>query len=96
VTVRLHTEEFVKHDRTARLLGVAHLLYQHPHCLTAQQIVECIGMNVRTLYRDLRAGEDEVRVAVWQDGKRYGADFASFRPPLKLTFSSYTCCCRVH
>ena len=25
------SEEFVKRDRTARLLGVAYLLFQHPH-----------------------------------------------------------------
>lgn len=78
-------EEFVKRDRTARLVGVAHLLYQHPHGLTVQEIAERIGMNVRTVYRDLRALQDEVGVAVWQDGKRFGAEQTSFLPPLKLT-----------
>src|SRR5437870_13197564 len=42
-------------------------------------------MNVRTMYRDLRALEEEVGVAVWQDGKRFGAEPTSFMPPLKLT-----------
>jgi predicted DNA-binding transcriptional regulator YafY len=60
MTVWLPEDEFIKRDRTARLLGVAHLLYQHPHGLTAQQIADRIGMNVRTVYRDLRALEDEV------------------------------------
>jgi predicted DNA-binding transcriptional regulator YafY len=78
-------QEFVKRDRTARLLGVAHLLFQHPHGLTAQQIGDRIGMNVRTIYRDLRALEEEVGVAVWQDGTRYGAEQTSFLPPLKLS-----------
>src|SRR5262245_36447051 len=79
------SEDFIKRDRTARLLGVAHLLFQHPNGLTAQQIADRIGMNVRTVYRDLRALEDEVGVAVWQDGKRYGAEKTSFLPPLNLT-----------
>jgi predicted DNA-binding transcriptional regulator YafY len=77
--------EFFKRDRTARLLGVAHLLFQHPHGLTAQQIAERIGVNVRTVYRDLRALEEEVGVGVWQEGRRYGAETTSFLPPLKLT-----------
>lgn len=78
-------EEFVKRDRTARLVGMAHLLYQHPHGLTAQQIAERVGMHVRTVYRDLRALDEEVGVAIWQDGNRYGAEPTSFLPPLKLT-----------
>ncbi len=78
-------EDFVKRDRTARLLGVAYLLFQHPNGLTAQEIAERIGMNVRTAYRDLRALEEEVGVGVWQDGKRFGAEQTSFLPPLKLT-----------
>jgi predicted DNA-binding transcriptional regulator YafY len=77
--------DFVKRDRTARLLGVAYLLYRHPNGLTAQQIADRTGMHVRTVYRDLRALEEEVGVAVWQDGKRYGAEQTSFLPPLKLT-----------
>jgi predicted DNA-binding transcriptional regulator YafY len=79
------TGEFSKRDRTARLLGVAHLLFQYPHGLTASEIAERIGVNVRTVYRDIHALEDEVGVAVWQDGTRYGAEHSSFLPPLKLT-----------
>src|SRR4051812_4744146 len=58
VATRLRDEEIVKRDRTARLLGVANLLYQHPHGHTAQEIGDRIGMNVRTVYRDLHALED--------------------------------------
>jgi proteasome accessory factor B len=76
---------FTKRDRTARLLGVANLLFHHPHGLTAHQIAQRIGMNVRTVYRDLNALEREVGVKYWQDGNRYGAERSSFLPPLKLT-----------
>jgi len=79
------SEDFIKRDRTARLLGVAYLLYQHPHGLTPPEIAERIGMTVRTVYRDLRALQDEVGIAVWQEGRRYGAEPTSFLPPLKLT-----------
>jgi predicted DNA-binding transcriptional regulator YafY len=77
--------DFVKRDRTARLVRVAHLLFQHPRGLTAADIAEHIGMNVRTAYRDLGALDAEVGVKVWQDGNRYGAEAASFLPPLKLS-----------
>ena len=64
---------------------MANLLFQHPHGLTAHQVAERIGMNVRTVYRDLRALESEVGVTLWQDGNRFGAERSSFLPPLKLT-----------
>jgi predicted DNA-binding transcriptional regulator YafY len=76
---------FTKRDRTARLLGVANLLHQHPQGLTAQQIADRTGMNVRTVYRDLQALEREVGVKYWQEGTRYGAERSSFLPPLSLT-----------
>jgi predicted DNA-binding transcriptional regulator YafY len=76
---------FTKRDRTARLVRVANLLFQHQRGLTAHQIAELIGMNVRTVYRDLNALEREVGVTYWQDGSRYGAERSSFLPPLKLT-----------
>lgn len=77
--------KLIKRDRTARLVGIAHLLHQHPKGLTAQEIAARVGMNVRTVYRDLRALEEEVGVAVWQNGRRFGAELTSFLPPLTLT-----------
>lgn len=74
-----------KRDRTARLVGVANLLFQHPRGLTAHEIAERIGMTVRTAYRDLRALESEVGVALWEDRGRFGAERSSFLPSLKLT-----------
>ncbi len=53
---------FTKRDRTARLVGVANLLFQHLPGLMAHQIAEWIGVNVRTVYRDLNALEREVGV----------------------------------
>lgn len=76
---------FARRDRTARLLGLAHLLNQHPHGLTAREIAERVGMNVRTVQRDLRALEEEVGVTCWQEKTRYGVERQSLLPSLDLT-----------
>jgi len=79
------TRTFVKRDRAARLLAITNLLFQHPAGLTVAEIAERVGMHVRTIYRDLRAMQDELPVRVWQEGRRWGAERTSFLPPLKLT-----------
>lgn len=79
--------DYVKRDRTARLLRVEHLLSQHPNGLTAKQVAERTGVNVRTAYRDLRALEEELALPVWEESGRFGALPGSFLPPLNLTLS---------
>jgi predicted DNA-binding transcriptional regulator YafY len=83
----LVTTDFVKRDRTARLLRVEHLLSQHPNGLTAKQVAERTGVNVRTAYRDLRAIDEELGLPVWEKDGRFGALPSSFLPPLNLTLS---------
>src|SRR5436190_23880945 len=77
--------EFTKRVRTACLVRVANLLFHHSRGITAPEIARRIGMNVRTVYRDLRSLEAEVGIAVWQDQGRFGAFRTEFLPPLKLT-----------
>jgi predicted DNA-binding transcriptional regulator YafY len=84
---RTTAPSFVKRDRTARLLGVANLLYQHPGGLLPREIAQRVGVSIRTVYRDLQALESEVGVAVWQDRGRFAAEKASFLPPLELTLA---------
>jgi predicted DNA-binding transcriptional regulator YafY len=79
--------DFVKRDRTARLLRVEHLLSQHPNGLTAKQVADRVGVNVRTAYRDLRALEEELGLPVWEDSGKFDALPGSFLPPLNLTLS---------
>ena len=79
--------DFVKRDRTARLLRVEHLLSQHPNGLTAKQVADRVGVNVRTAYRDLRALEEELGLPVWEEGGKFGALPGAFLPPLNLTLS---------
>jgi proteasome accessory factor B len=46
-----------------------------------------VDMSVRTVYRDLRAIEQEIGVGVWSDGGLWGVLGDEFLPPLKLTQS---------
>jgi proteasome accessory factor B len=77
--------DFVKQNRLSRQNRIAQLLYLNPGGLTAQQIAKRVGVNARTVYRDLWALQNELQVPLWQDGPRWGTDHAEFLPPLKLT-----------
>ncbi len=79
-----------KNDRTARLLRIQHLLYQHPSGLTPKRIGELCGISTRTVYRDLRALEGDGGVPLWQDGGRYGIAPGHFLPPVKLSLFEAT------
>lgn len=74
-----------KRDRTARLLRVAHILYQYPRGLAPAELAGLCGVSVRTVYRDLKALQAELGYPLWQDGSRYGLEEGIFLPPLKLT-----------
>jgi len=76
---------FVKQNRLARLNRIAQLLYLNPQGLTAHEIARWVDVNVRTVYRDLSLLETELRVPLWEEGGRWGADQAEFLPPLKLS-----------
>ena len=77
--------DFVKRDRTARLLRVEHLLSQHPNGLSAKDMASRLGVNVRTAYRDLRALQEELGFPVWEDAGKFGAEPGGFLPPMNLT-----------
>src|SRR5919198_2764662 len=84
VGARLDT--FPKRDRLARLTRVATLLHQHaPRGLTALELAHRIDVSVRTVYRDLRAIEQELGFPVWQEEGRWLIGKGDFLPPLKLT-----------
>lgn len=78
-----------KRDRLARLLAVASILYTRGSTeqgVAVADIAQLTGMNVRTVYRDLRALEDELAVPIFQAGRgRYGIEKRFFLPPLHLT-----------
>jgi predicted DNA-binding transcriptional regulator YafY len=61
-----------KRDRTARLLRIQMLLGQNPEGLKIKELAELCSVDVRTIYRDLRALETELNVPVWQNSKQRG------------------------
>jgi len=78
-----------KRDRLARLLSVASILYSRGSGETGvavTEIAELTGMTTRTIYRDIRALEEELGVPVFQAGRgRYGIERKYFLPPLRLS-----------
>ena len=78
-------ERFGKRDRLARMLRVVAVLRGHPEGIRPSEIARRTGVATRTVYRDLRALEEEVGVAVWSEDGRWGVVGEEFLPPLKLT-----------
>ncbi len=75
-----------KRDRLARLTRLVSILQGHPEGIRTAEVAERVGMSVRTVYRDLKAIDEEIGVPVWADGGRWGIDQEkAFLPPLKLT-----------
>src|SRR5688500_10593991 len=78
-----------KRDRLARLLAVASILYSRGSTdagVPVTEIARLTGMTPRTVYRDIRALEDELGVPVFQAGRgRYGIEHKFFLPPLRLS-----------
>jgi predicted DNA-binding transcriptional regulator YafY len=80
-----------KRDRLARLLSVASILYSRGSGeagVAVTDIARLTGMTTRTIYRDIRALEEELDVPVFQAGRgRYGIEKKYFLPPLRLTLT---------
>jgi predicted DNA-binding transcriptional regulator YafY len=80
-----------KRDRLARLLSVASILFSRGSGeagVAVTDIARLTGMTTRTIYRDIRALEEELDVPVFQAGRgRYGIEKKYFLPPLRLTLT---------
>ncbi|HEX2140758.1 MAG TPA: WYL domain-containing protein [Candidatus Limnocylindria bacterium] len=78
-----------KRDRLARLLSVASILYSRgsgESGVAVTEIAELTGMTTRTIYRDIRALEEELGMPIFQAGRgRYGIEKKYFLPPLRLS-----------
>ena len=75
-----------KRDRLARFYRVLAVLQRSgDEGVRIEEIARRVGMSKRTVYRDLRALDDELNVAVWNDGGTWGVSGDAFLPPLKLT-----------
>jgi predicted DNA-binding transcriptional regulator YafY len=76
---------FVKRDRTARLLNLQILLWQHPNGLTVVDIAKRCNVSLKTVYRDLGALENELGVPVWEEGTKRGITEGHFLPPISFS-----------
>jgi predicted DNA-binding transcriptional regulator YafY len=75
-----------KRDRLARLTRLISILQSHPQGIRTADIAKRVGMSVRTVYRDLNALQEELRLPVWGEDGIWGIDDEkAFLPPLKLT-----------
>jgi proteasome accessory factor B len=75
----------VKWDRAARYLRIATILHAHGEGISAQDIADRIGASKRTVYRDLKAMDEEAGLPIWQDAGKWGLEEGAFLPPLDLT-----------
>ena len=85
MTFEAEKRPFGKRDRLARMLRVVAVLRGHPEGIRPAEIARRTGVATRTVYRDLRALETEVGVAVWSEDGLWGVVGEEFLPPLKLT-----------
>ena len=53
-----------KRDRLARMTRLMGILQAHPDGMRTADLAERVGMSVRTVYRDLKAIDDEIVAAV--------------------------------
>ena len=74
-----------KRDRLARMMRVVTLLQAHPDGMAIEEIARRVDMSKRTVYRDLKAIEDEVGVPLWSEEGRWGVAAEGFLPSLKFT-----------
>jgi len=78
-----------KRDRLARLLHVASILYSRGGTETGvpvAEIAELTGMTTRTVYRDLKALQEELDVPIYEAGRgHFGIEKRFFLPPLQLS-----------
>jgi predicted DNA-binding transcriptional regulator YafY len=74
-----------KRDRTARLLRLQILLWQHPSGLEIEEIAQRCRISKRTAYRDLKALESELNVPIWEEASKRGISEGYFLPPIAFT-----------
>jgi proteasome accessory factor B len=78
-----------KRDRLARLLSVASILYSRgssDNGVAVTEIAELTGMTTRTVYRDIKALEEELGMPIFEAGRgRRGIEKKYFLPPLRLS-----------
>ena len=74
------------HDKTIRGLYLLHILNCNPDGITVPRLAEFLGVNRRTVYRDLHGLDDVYHASVvWQDKGLWGLNAGFALPPVVLT-----------
>jgi predicted DNA-binding transcriptional regulator YafY len=71
--------------KTERLIKMWVLLHNNPHGYTIKELADRFEVNVRTIYRDIRVLEEDLKVPVFSDGKRWKLDVKRALPPVRFT-----------
>ena len=75
-----------KRDRTARFYRVVRFLEGLGDRVAApEEIAAAVGMSKRTVYRDLKAIEEELLLPIWSEEGRFGLADSGLLPALSLT-----------
>jgi len=74
-----------KRDRLARFYKVVRYLDAHPEGSSPDEVARFLGVSRRTVYRDLRALEQELEIPVWSDNGRWGLVEGALLPAFRLT-----------
>ena len=75
-----------KRDRTARFYRVVRFLEgRGDRGATPEEIAAAVGMSKRTVYRDLKAIEEELLLPIWSEEGRYGLADSGLLPAFSLT-----------
>ena len=74
------------HDKTIRVLYLLHILNCNRNGISVPRLAELLGVNRRTVYRDLHGLDDEYRASVvWQDKGLWGLNPGFALPPVMFT-----------
>jgi len=85
---RLALGVLVMNDRlmkTERLIRIWLLLASNPAGYTIKELAKRFGVNIRTIYRDMVALGEDLRVPVYNDRKRWKISESHILPPIRFT-----------
>ncbi|MDD2251692.1 MAG: transcriptional regulator [Dehalococcoidales bacterium] len=71
-------------DHFPRLLKAYQMIVDSKSGITAKELAESLGVNVRTIYRDINYLE-QAGIPIWEEKSRYFIHNKYFLPPLNLT-----------
>ncbi len=71
--------------KAVRLTRIQHLLYRNPKGLTTRELARLCGVCVRTIQRDLRDLESDLKIPLAQEKDRYSILDGYVLPPVSLT-----------